>query len=201
MQYTNTSFQDVGVEVDETGGDGGNDAQQQGGHGGIKLGWIQGVLIPCLLNIWGVMLFLRLSWVVAQAGILQTVAIIGISALVCVITTLSLSAISTNGEVKGGVLYIASCNSFFSKEWHRARAGVARSPHFYTSDIRPVAAFSSWPRVYKDLPRKDLHERRCVCLSCCRSEPASERTRSSPSLFFPHSEINSRDNSRTPRSL
>lgn len=74
-----------------------------GQHEGIKLGWIQGVLIPCLLNIWGVMLFLRLSWVVAQAGILHTIIIIGISALVCVITTLSLSAISTNGEVKGGV--------------------------------------------------------------------------------------------------
>ncbi|XP_076758945.1 sodium potassium chloride cotransporter isoform X1 [Xylocopa sonorina] len=75
------------------------------GHTGIKLGWIQGVLIPCLLNIWGVMLFLRLSWVVAQAGILQSVIIIGISAAVCVITTLSLSAISTNGEVKGGGIY------------------------------------------------------------------------------------------------
>ena len=72
-------------------------------HEGIKLGWIQGVLIPCLLNIRGVMLFLRLSWVVAQAGILHTCIIIGISALVCVVTTLSLSAISTNGEVKGGV--------------------------------------------------------------------------------------------------
>ncbi|XP_078036652.1 sodium potassium chloride cotransporter [Augochlora pura] len=77
----------------------------QQGHTGIKLGWIQGVLIPCLLNIWGVMLFLRLSWVVAQAGILQSVIIIGISAAVCVITTLSLSAISTNGEVKGGGIY------------------------------------------------------------------------------------------------
>ncbi|XP_012533277.1 bumetanide-sensitive sodium-(potassium)-chloride cotransporter isoform X3 [Monomorium pharaonis] len=76
----------------------------QQGHG-IKLGWIQGVLIPCLLNIWGVMLFLRLSWVVAQAGILESIAIIGISAVVCVITTLSLSAISTNGEVKGGGIY------------------------------------------------------------------------------------------------
>jgi len=72
-------------------------------HTGIKLGWIQGVLIPCLLNIWGVMLFLRLSWVVAQAGILHSIIIIGLSAVVCVITTLSLSAISTNGQVKGGV--------------------------------------------------------------------------------------------------
>lgn len=69
---------------------------------GIKLGWIQGVLIPCLLNIWGVMLFLRVSWVVAHAGIFQSLVIIAISAVVCVITTLSLSAISTNGEVKGG---------------------------------------------------------------------------------------------------
>ena len=80
--------------------------QPQKHHEGIKLGWIQGVLIPCLLNIWGVMLFLRLSWVVAQAGIMHSCIIIGISAAVCVITTLSLSAISTNGEVKGGVYNI-----------------------------------------------------------------------------------------------
>lgn len=64
-----------------------------------------GVLIPCLLNIWGVMLFLRLSWVVAESGILWSLIIIAISAVVCVITTLSLSAISTNGEVKGGGVY------------------------------------------------------------------------------------------------
>lgn len=37
--------------------------------GQFKFGWIQGVLIRCLLNIWGVMLFLRLTWVVGQSGI------------------------------------------------------------------------------------------------------------------------------------
>lgn len=37
-------------------------------EGQLKFGWIQGVLMRCLLNIWGVMLFLRLSWVVGQAG-------------------------------------------------------------------------------------------------------------------------------------
>ncbi|XP_013170026.1 PREDICTED: bumetanide-sensitive sodium-(potassium)-chloride cotransporter [Papilio xuthus] len=72
---------------------------------GIKLGWIQGVLIPCLLNIWGVMLFLRISWVVSQAGIGLSLLIIALSAIVCVITTLSMSAICTNGEVKGGGIY------------------------------------------------------------------------------------------------
>ena len=35
----------------------------------IKFGWIEGVFMRCLLNIWGTMLFLRLTWVVGQAGI------------------------------------------------------------------------------------------------------------------------------------
>ena len=37
----------------------------------IKFGWIEGVLMRCLLNIWGTMLFLRLTWVVGQAGLWQ----------------------------------------------------------------------------------------------------------------------------------
>ncbi|XP_047029435.1 bumetanide-sensitive sodium-(potassium)-chloride cotransporter-like [Helicoverpa zea] len=74
-------------------------------YGGIKLGWVQGVLIPCLLNIWGVMLFLRMAWIVAQAGIGLSILIIFISGVVCCITTLSLSAICTNGELQGGGVY------------------------------------------------------------------------------------------------
>ncbi|KAJ7391817.1 hypothetical protein OS493_016106 [Desmophyllum pertusum] len=34
-----------------------------------KFGWLKGVMLRCLLNIWGVMLYLRLSWVTGQAGI------------------------------------------------------------------------------------------------------------------------------------
>ena len=36
--------------------------------GPIKLDWVQGVLVPVLLNIWGVIMFLRLGWVAGQAG-------------------------------------------------------------------------------------------------------------------------------------
>jgi hypothetical protein len=36
----------------------------------IKLNWVEGVFMTCLLNIWGVMLFLRLTWVIGQAGVL-----------------------------------------------------------------------------------------------------------------------------------
>ncbi|EFX60382.1 hypothetical protein DAPPUDRAFT_71961, partial [Daphnia pulex] len=72
---------------------------------GFKFGWIQGVLIRCLLNIWGVMLFLRLSWVVGQAGILQAILIVLLATTVTIITALSMSAISTNGQIKGGGTY------------------------------------------------------------------------------------------------
>ncbi|KYQ51345.1 Bumetanide-sensitive sodium-(potassium)-chloride cotransporter [Trachymyrmex zeteki] len=72
---------------------------------GVKFGWIQGVLMRCLLNIWGVMLFLRLSWVVAQTGVGQAVLLILTTTVVTTITSLSMSAISTNGLIKGGGTY------------------------------------------------------------------------------------------------
>ncbi|XP_055316627.1 bumetanide-sensitive sodium-(potassium)-chloride cotransporter isoform X2 [Sitodiplosis mosellana] len=74
-------------------------------EGGIKFGWIKGVLMRCILNIWGVMLFLRLSWVVAQAGVIEGCLLIITTTVVTTITALSMSAISTNGVVKGGGTY------------------------------------------------------------------------------------------------
>lgn len=68
----------------------------------IKFGWIEGVFMRCLLNIWGVMLFLRLSWVVGQAGLLQGFLVLCLCNVVTVITALSMSAVSTNGQIKGG---------------------------------------------------------------------------------------------------
>ena len=67
-----------------------------------KFGWIKGVMLRCLLNIWGVMLYLRLTWVGGQAGIGWSTVIIILSAVVTWLTTLSMSAVCTNGEVKGG---------------------------------------------------------------------------------------------------
>ncbi len=71
----------------------------------LKLGWFKGVYVKCLLNIWGVMLFLRLSWVVGQAGILEGLCIITLANLVTLITAISMSAVSTNGKIKGTALF------------------------------------------------------------------------------------------------
>ncbi|KAL1139743.1 hypothetical protein AAG570_006721 [Ranatra chinensis] len=89
------------------GGDGGGrgGAAPVDGEGAVKFGWIKGVLVRNLLNIWGVMLFLRLSWVVGQAGIGQGVTLILSTSLVTFLTALSMSAISTNGLIKGGGTY------------------------------------------------------------------------------------------------
>merc|ERR1711892_1143415 len=70
-----------------------------------KLGWMEGVFMPCLLNIWGVMLFLRLTWVIGQAGIVQGLLLMTIANVVTTITTLSMSAVCTNGQIKGGGVY------------------------------------------------------------------------------------------------
>ncbi|KAL7074989.1 hypothetical protein ACQ4LE_005539 [Meloidogyne hapla] len=70
-----------------------------------KFGWIEGVLIRCMASIFGVMLYLRLSWVAGQAGILFGSFVVLLGTLITVITTLSTSAICTNGLVKGGGAY------------------------------------------------------------------------------------------------
>uniref|UniRef100_A0A914VZI6 Solute carrier family 12 member 2 n=1 Tax=Plectus sambesii TaxID=2011161 RepID=A0A914VZI6_9BILA len=71
----------------------------------VKFGWIEGVFVRCILNILGVMLYLRISWVTGQAGIGLGSIIVVLASVVTTITTISLCAICTNGEVKGGGAY------------------------------------------------------------------------------------------------
>jgi amino acid transporter len=72
---------------------------------GYDFGWIEGVYVRCTLSIFGVIMFLRLNWIFAQAGVGGAVGIILYSASVTSITTMSLSAISTNGKVAAGGVY------------------------------------------------------------------------------------------------
>ncbi|CAJ1371617.1 unnamed protein product [Effrenium voratum] len=69
------------------------------------LGMVQGVIFPCMGNILGVILFLRGPWIVGKGGILEA---FGVGAVCCTctfLTTLSLSAIATNGKIAGGGAY------------------------------------------------------------------------------------------------
>uniref|UniRef100_A0A8C5VFD3 Solute carrier family 12 member 6 n=1 Tax=Microcebus murinus TaxID=30608 RepID=A0A8C5VFD3_MICMU len=69
------------------------------------MGTFMGVYLPCLQNIFGVILFLRLTWVVGTAGVLQAFAIVLICCCCTMLTAISMSAIATNGVVPAGGSY------------------------------------------------------------------------------------------------
>ncbi|NWW18538.1 S12A1 protein, partial [Falcunculus frontatus] len=79
--------------------------EEENKTGFVKFGWVKGVLVRCMLNIWGVMLFIRLSWIVGQAGIGLGIIVIALSVVVTTLTGISMSAICTNGVVRGGGAY------------------------------------------------------------------------------------------------
>ncbi|KAG5261201.1 hypothetical protein AALO_G00301170 [Alosa alosa] len=70
-----------------------------------QMGTFMGVYLPCLQNIFGVILFLRLTWVVGCAGVLQALCIIFICCCCTLLTAISMSAIATNGVVPAGGSY------------------------------------------------------------------------------------------------
>ncbi|TYZ63055.1 hypothetical protein PybrP1_006871 [[Pythium] brassicae (nom. inval.)] len=70
-----------------------------------ELGTINGVYVPCLLNIIGVILFLRLGWGVGQAGVLGMLLIFCVAEAQAVLTVLSASTIASNGAMRGGGSY------------------------------------------------------------------------------------------------
>ncbi|CAK6982188.1 solute carrier family 12 member 7-like [Scomber scombrus] len=72
---------------------------------GPQMGTFIGVYLPCMQNILGVILFLRLTWIVGTAGILGTFAIVSMCCMCTLLTAISMSAIATNGVVPAGGSY------------------------------------------------------------------------------------------------
>ncbi|MBN2668754.1 MAG: amino acid permease [Bacteroidales bacterium] len=76
---------------------------------GKKYNAFTGVFTPSLLTILGVIMYLRLGWVVGQAGIWGALSIILLAHVISVTTGLSISSIATDKKIKtGGIYYILS---------------------------------------------------------------------------------------------
>ena len=69
------------------------------------LGTFGGVFTPSLLTILGVIMYLRFGWVVGNAGLVGTLAIVTLATSITFLTTLSISAIATDQRVRGGGAY------------------------------------------------------------------------------------------------
>jgi len=73
-----------------------------GSSTGGQLGTFAGVFTPSILTILGIILFLRLGYVVGAAGLGPALIIIALANLISVLTSISLSAVATNLKVRGG---------------------------------------------------------------------------------------------------
>ncbi|XP_059290283.1 cation-chloride cotransporter 1 isoform X2 [Lycium ferocissimum] len=71
----------------------------------VKSGTLMGVFVPCLQNIMGIIYYIRFSWIVGMAGIGQSLLLVAFCGSCTFLTTISLSAIATNGAMKGGGPY------------------------------------------------------------------------------------------------
>ncbi|MBN1968769.1 MAG: Na-K-Cl cotransporter [Candidatus Delongbacteria bacterium] len=74
-----------------------------------KLGTFVGVFTPTILTILGVIMYMRIGWVVGHTGLINTLIIVALSNTITLITTLSFSSVATNIKVgAGGAYYIIS---------------------------------------------------------------------------------------------
>jgi amino acid transporter len=70
-----------------------------------ELGTFGGVFTPSILTILGVIMFMRAGFVIGQAGIFQALLILFLAESITTLTSLSISAVSTNTPVAGGGAY------------------------------------------------------------------------------------------------
>lgn len=74
-----------------------------------KFGTFEGVFTPSILTILGVIMYMRLGWVVGNAGLFGTIAIILLAHVIAVTTGLSVSSVATDKKIgAGGIYYVLS---------------------------------------------------------------------------------------------
>lgn len=74
-----------------------------------KFGTFAGVFTPSVLTILGVIMYMRLGWVVGNAGLIGAIVIIVIAHVIAVTTGLSVSSVATDKKIgAGGIYYILS---------------------------------------------------------------------------------------------
>jgi hypothetical protein len=122
-------------------------------HENSRLGTLLGVYLPTLQNIFGVMMFIRLAWVVGTAGVVQGFIIVFMCCLCTFLTAISLSAVATNGKIPaGGPYYLISRNL-------GAEFGGAVGVLFYLATIISGSMEilgESWCFVHACFPMKNM---------------------------------------------
>jgi solute carrier family 12 (potassium/chloride transporters), member 8 len=71
----------------------------------VLFGTWDGVFTSCLINIFGVIVFLRSGWMVAEAGIVQAILIVVVTVAIILVSVLSAVGICERCRVESGGVY------------------------------------------------------------------------------------------------
>ena len=120
--------------------------EESGGENRI-LGTFGGVFTPTCLTILGIIMYLRLGWVVGNAGLVGAIAIILLANGITICTGLSISSITTNIRIGAGGAY-----SILSKSLGLEAGGSIGIP-LYISQTLSTALYilgftEGWLRIF-----------------------------------------------------
>ncbi|MDA3901155.1 MAG: amino acid permease [Spirochaetes bacterium] len=95
-----------------------------------KFGTFSGVFTPAILTILGVIMYLRLGWVVGSVGLSRAIGIIILAHIVTLTTGLSLASLATNVRVGAGGFY-----AFISRSLGAEAGGAIGIPLFISQAL------------------------------------------------------------------
>jgi amino acid transporter len=106
-----------------------------------KFGTFAGVYTPAILTILGVIMYLRLGWVIGSVGLVQTIVIIILAHVATVTTGLSIASLATNTKVGAGGFY-----AFISRSLGVEAGWLDRDSAFYISNFEYII-ICNWIRT------------------------------------------------------
>lgn len=74
-------------------------------HSQSKLGTFSGVFVPVSLNVLSILMFIRFGFILGQSGLLGALAMLVAAYIINLVTAMSISAVASNGVVRGGGAY------------------------------------------------------------------------------------------------
>ena len=121
--------------------------ESENGEDVKKFGMFGGVFTPNVLTILGVIMYLRLGWVVGNAGLVGAIAIILMAKVVTICTGLSMSSITTNIKIGAGGAY-----SIISKSLGLEAGGSIGIPLYIAQTLSAalyiIGFTEGWLRVF-----------------------------------------------------
>lgn len=148
-----------------------------------RFGTFQGVFLPSTLTIFGVIMYLRMGWVLGNVGITGTILIVIMATAITFITGLSISSIATNMKVRTGGAY------FMISRTLGAEAGAAIGLSLYLAKAVGVAFYiagftESVVALYPDTPTHIVSIGSLIVLTVLAYISASVALKASIIIFF-----------------